>query len=451
MKLPQRPPPEDTCFSPERMQGGIYEIVSRIPELSKSDRYLHWNDLRRRPVPSGLTHQEWWWAIKQARRASLKQVPIKDKGGLPFAYGRPDQLSELLHRIDRQLGFSYGLPESVSSSAHRDQYIVSSLIQESITSSQLEGAATSRQVAKEMLRTRRPPRDKHERMILNNYRTMERIRELRTSPLTPELVLELQMIVTEDTLDTPDAGGRFRRPGEPVHVIDAIEGTVFHEPPPATELFQRMKIMCDFANGKVPEEFVHPVVRAIILHFWLAFDHPFVDGNGRTARALFYWSMLRQNYELFEFISISQIILRAPIKYYMAFLHTETDGNDLTYFILHQAKIIEEAVDSLHIYVKRKTEDLRRSEKILRGVQDLNHRQQALLIHALREPLTDYTIVGHQESHRVTHQTARDDLFDLVKREMLTVRKQGRGYRFKASNDLGNRLSKFSEHEHSSK
>ena len=110
---------------------------------------------------------------------------------------------------------------------------------------------------------------------------------------------------------------------------------IFHDPPPAEQLDERMAAMCDFANGKIPNHFIHPVVRAIILHFWLAYDHPFVDGNGRTARALFYWLMLRNNYWLFEFISISQIIRKAPIKYGRAFLYTETDDNDLTYFILY--------------------------------------------------------------------------------------------------------------------
>src|SRR5205814_10028127 len=56
----------------------------------------------------------------------------------------------------------------------------------------------------------------------------------------------------------------------------------------------------------------HPMVRSMILHFWLAYDHPFVDGNGRTARALFYWSMLRNGYWMFEYITISKIILSGP-------------------------------------------------------------------------------------------------------------------------------------------
>ena len=101
----------------------------------------------------------------------------------------------------------------------------------------------------------------------------------------------------------------------------------------ASNCTERMGLMCDFANSKTPEGFVHPVLRSIILHFWLAYDHPFVDGNGRVARALFYWSMLRHGYWLFEFVSISQIILKAPVKYGRAFLYTETDDNDLTYFI----------------------------------------------------------------------------------------------------------------------
>ena len=135
----------------------------------------------------------------------------------------------------------------------------------------------------------------------------------------------------------------------------------------------RMKAMCDFANGETPDFFIHPVIRAIMLHFWLAYDHPFVDGNGRTARALFYWSMLRARYTLFEFISISQILLRAPVRYAKAFLHTETDENDLTYFILHQTEVIEEAVQALHDYVTRKTVELREAEHYLRGLQGLNH------------------------------------------------------------------------------
>ncbi|HEY5741239.1 MAG TPA: Fic family protein, partial [Terrimicrobiaceae bacterium] len=69
--------------------------------------------------------------------------------------------------------------------------------------------------------------------------------------------------------------------------LGMIFGQVYHDPPPPEELETRMVAMCAFANGETPGFFVHPAVRAIILRFWLTYDHPFVYGNGRTARALF--------------------------------------------------------------------------------------------------------------------------------------------------------------------
>ncbi len=132
-----------------------------------------------------------------------------------------------------------------------------------------------------------------------------------------------------------------------------------------------------------------------------------------------------------------------PVRYAEAFLHTETDDNDLTYFILHQAGVIREAVETLRAYVLRKTAELRTAEKRLHGLGGLNHRQQALLTHALREPATRHLIVAHQRSHNVTHQTARDDLFDLVQRGLLIVQREGRRYVFVAPTDLGQKLEQL--------
>lgn len=155
--------------------------------------------------------------------------------------------------------------------------------------------------------------------------------------------------------------------------------------------------------------------------------------------------MLRHKYRLFEFISISDILLRAPARDAEAFLHTETDSNDLTYFILHQAEAIREAVESLHVYIARKKDQLRTAGECLRGIEDLNHRQQALLAHTLREPNTRYLIGAHQRSHDVTHQTARDDLFGLVDRGLLNFTRVGRGYVFRALGDLEEKLAKMAE------
>ena len=312
-------------------------------------------------------------------------------------------------------------------------------MEEAITSSQLEGAATTREVAKKMLAEGRKPRDRSERMISNNYVTMRRIKELKDKPLTPDMVFEIHREIAANTLDIQDGAGRFRRADEDINVSDS-EGTVFHKPPPAEELPKRLEAMCDFANGKTPGFFVHPVIRGILLHFWLAYDHPFVDGNGRTARALFYWQMLHSRYWLFEFISISQFLRKAPVQYGTAFLHTETDENDLTYFIIHQAEVIRHALDELHSYVARKSSETRACLDALQTHPELNHRQQSVISHAVRHPGFVYTIAGHGARHAVVYQTARTDLLNLAKLELLEQRKAGRRFVFVAPRDLETRL-----------
>jgi Fic family protein len=150
--------------------------------------------------------------------------------------------------------------------------------------------------------------------------------------------------------------------------------------------------------------------------------------------------MLHQGYPLFAFIAISPVLMRAPALYTRAFQQVETDDNDLTYFILHQAGVICEALGALRERVARQMSELREAGAKHRGLAGLNPRQQAVMVHALRRPEARYLIAGHQHSHGVTHQTARDDLFDLARRELLAVGREGRRYVFKIPTDLSGRL-----------
>ena len=421
---------------PEQM----LKVFQAVGDSTCDGRYLHWDELRFRKPPEGLTHQDWWLGLKMRRRAGYRNIPLKDTSGNNFHFSVPDLVTDLLHQIDRGGGTFVEIPEQVTNAEQRDRYVVRSLMEEAITSSQLEGAATTRDVAKKMLAEGRKPRDRSERMIVNNYMTMRRIMELKDKPLSPDMVFQIHREISDGALDAADGAGRFRRPDENIKISDEIEGTVFHTPPPAAELATRLQAMCDFANGKTPDFFVHPVIRGIILHFWLAYDHPFVDGNGRTARALFYWQMLHSSYWLFEYISISQFLRKAPVQYGTAFLHTETDENDLTYFIIHQAEIIRRALKGLHDYVARKSSETRACLDALQKHPELNHRQQALIAHAVRHPNFAYQIAGHGARHAVTYATARADLLELAKLKFLEHRKVGRAFVFVAPKDLESKL-----------
>lgn len=443
MRAPKRPPNLNQLLQPVLKDASrLGSVLAQGKPVAASGKYVHWDSIQFLDGPRGLSKDDWWVALKVARQGQLRSFPLRDASDRCFQLMMPDAAIEYLHHIDQDAGgameaFDEGMPNPNT----RDRYLVHSLIEEAITSSQLEGATSTRQVAKEMIRTGRLPIGKSEQMILNNYEAMSLIRERVDRPLSKELVFELHTRLTQRTLHDESSSGRFRFPDEEIRVYDDLAENIVHDPPPAAQLPERMRAMCDFANGATPDFFVHPVVRAIVLHFWLSYDHPFVDGNGRCARTLFYWLMLKQDYRLCEFISISQVIKKAPAKYARAFLYTETDDLDLTYFVLYHLRLLRRAIDELRRYIKRTRSAVHKAEALLKGSTfELNHRQLALLSHALRHPDARYSVLAHQRSHDVVYQTARADLLSLTDAGLLDKRKVGKRFQFSPPVDLADRL-----------
>lgn len=444
MKEPTQPRPFPELLHQHGKK--LAEILACGISAGPKNGYLHWDKLRHLTPPGGLSHEQWWLGVKLARHQQYRELPLKDSSGRPFRYTTPDVVQEMLHRIDRKAGARIEVPEQVLDPETRDRYVFNSLIEEAITSSQLEGAATTRQVAADMIRYGRRPENTSEQMIFNNYEAISQIRKLKDEALTPARVLALHKVLTKDTLDDPKDAGRLQAPGdERVQVMDNTGHRVLHAPPPAAQLKARLEQMCEFANDLASEKgFLHPILRAIVLHFWLAYDHPFVDGNGRTARALFYWSMLAQGYWLFEFVSISRILREAPAQYGKAYLYTETDDNDLTYFIVYQLEVMLRAIEDLEVYLSKKAAQIEAVLKLLKSSAGLNHRQIALLSHAIRHPVKEYSIKSHQTSHGVAYATARADLFGLVDKSLLIPRQLGaKTYTFISPKDLEARLRAF--------
>lgn len=433
MKMPAPPPPLNELF--DKLKGDPERLLKALTMSTQASNgtYLPWDKIRYKKPPDDLTHEEWWLSIRMARTASGRPLPaLIDKTRNPFTYSIPDDVLRLTEEISRRASGNIALPEQVTSPSMRDRYIVNSLIEEAITSSQLEGAATTRQVAKEMIRSGREPMDRGERMILNNYHAMGRVRELRDEDFSPELVCEIHRIVTVDTLDDPSSAGELQRDPDPAARV-AVYGDghqVLHVPPPVEELPDRLERLCAFANGATGNNsWVQPVLRSLAVHFMAGYDHYFEDGNGRTARALFYWSMLKQGYWLTEFLTISRILKMAPAKYARSFILTEQDGGDLTYFFLYHLNVIRRAIDDLDSYLARKVRELRETRVLLAATPgEYNHRQLALLELAIREPSRVFTARSHGRSHNVSTETARHDLIDLESRGLLARTKIGRQY-----------------------
>jgi len=447
MKLPVPPPPWLDLFDTHSKRLPVILAQELGPEVRGS--YEHWDHLRHLTPPAPLTHEQWWLGIKLARRAISRDLPLADKDHSPFTVALSDSLQRRLFLVARDAAGALQGAERIPSDTMRERYLVRSLMEEAMTSSQLEGAATTTLVAKEMLRSGRAPRDYGEMMIANNYQAMLELKRWVGQPLTPDTVFGIHRMLTDGTLKDPSFAGRFRTAAEDIVVQDE-SGAVLHIPPPASELPDRMEALCAFANqGDDDEAFIHPVVRAILIHFMIGYDHPFVDGNGRTARALFYWSMLNSGFWMTEYLSISSILKKAPSQYNRSYLYTESDGSDATYFVSHQLDVLLKAIEGVHAYIARKQQAQHEAETLLkpgsRLARLLNHRQRALLLNALRNPDKQFTIATHQRVHDVVYDTARSDLLGLVKVKLMRQDKLGKQHVFSAAPDLGTKLRADSE------
>lgn len=430
MKTPMPPPSFEATLERIANDGkGLFDILAKIGD---DDEYLAWDKLRYKTPPEDLSHEDWWFGLKFRRRANLRMLPLAQVDGRHISYALPDKVLRELDYVSRRASGQLAMPEEVMSKSSRDRYVIQSLVEEAISSSQLEGASTTRREARRMLAYGEEPKDRSQQMILNNYRAMQHVREIKDEPLTPERICELHRIVTEGTLDDPSAAGRIQNnpdPDDRVKILDE-EDRLLHRPPPVDQLPGRLQTLCDFANADPSDTpYVPPVVRALTIHFMMGYDHYFEDGNGRTARALFYWSMLRQGYWLTEHLAISLILKEAPSKYARSFIYTEQDDGDLTYFLIYHLDVIRRALVALDGYLHKKSLELRRARALLGGAtRAFNHRQVALLESATRNPSNYYTAESHMNYHAVSKQTARNDLYELEKRGLLERTKISRQF-----------------------
>lgn len=386
------------------------EVEKLIGEINQD--YLYWSDVKYKKLPEGITHSELWAAVKASR--ILQRIFQWDRYGMTVTM--TNRMQQLCHEFDMNFGGSWG-NNSIIPGENKEQYLISSLMEEAISSSQMEGAMTTRKVAKDMLRKNITPRSRSEQMIYNNYNSIRFIVEHKNESLTSELLLKVHSLMTYKTLEDPRDEGRFRTDDEVV-VENGITHEVVHTPPPHEDIPNFAEELCIFFNGDKSKSFIHPIVKAIIIHFMVAYVHPFVDGNGRTARALFYWYMLKNGYWLTEYLSISRIIYRSKASYEKSYLYTEKDDNDMSYFIAYNLRVLDLAFKELKLYIERKIKQKKNAINYLKS-GGINERQAAILSLIDNEPHAILTVKEVQNRFSVSHPTAKSDLQELVNKGFL--------------------------------
>ncbi len=347
---------------------------------------------------------------------------------------RLNYTDELLREIDMYAGGNFLVDSDIKDdAAQRQKYLTRGIMEEAIASSQLEGADTSRRYAKKMIAENIKPRSTGEFMILNNYKTLSRIDdEYKDQDLSREVLLEIQAQLTENTFTDPTKSGRFRTDED--DIVVKFNGKIAHVPPEEAVLHKELDRLIAYANDD--KNFIHPVIKAIILHFWIGYLHPFPDGNGRTARTIFYWYMLKHNYWAVAYLPISLVIKRAPARYAYSYIYTEQDNFDFTYFYDYNIKQIIKSIQEFKDYANRISSENAQINEALKKELRTNDRQQQIIHYILSTPDSHTTVSSHAKLSGITRQTAGKDINTLATAGLLRPEPYGNSIRYYATEKL---------------
>jgi Fic family protein len=404
----------------EKHKDHVGAYVGIAHPIDSKGRYLHYDQLRFR-LPKGIDHALAWSVIKFARTQQhsssiLLGEPLKK---CDFLYTPAMHLAMSACDQNTTTAALEWMCAKIGEGKHL-QYLLKDLIEdEAISSSQLEGSATTTKAAKDLLKRKKGPRSVDEKMILGNFKMMKRAWDKREDELSLDLIRDLHRIGVEGIEDNRYHPGEFKDNDDVV--VENSEGDVVHQPPPVENLEGRLEKICAWVNQNhtdvLGKDYMHPLVKAIILHFIIGFEHPFHDGNGRVARSLFYWFMFKKGFGAFRYIAISTLLKTAPIKYGKSYLYVETDDMDLTYFLDYQCRIIVRAISKFKSTYEETVKSIDEFNAFLYSsglYPKLTEKQKIVFNVAKSGVASDFTITNVKENLGCAYNTAASVLNGLV-------------------------------------
>lgn len=432
IKEPPIEEPNPLAVIAEKDRNKLSRYLEFLSPMDRKGRYLPYDELRHR-IDGDLDHTLVWSLVKSARNRQKIKIIKLGEPRKHCHYLLTPLIQKAISEVDRNTT-SASLEWISSKIGEKSQveYLLNDLIEdESISSSQLEGAATTTRVAKELLKRNRKPRSEDEKMIVGNYKLMIFAWENREAPLSLELLREMHKVGVEGIDDDYYVPGNFRT-SDDVHVVNS-EGEVVHTPPPCKTLKSRLKELVSWVNEDHDENddssYIHPLIKAITIHFSIGYEHPFRDGNGRVARALFYWYVFKKDFASFRYIAISVLLKEAPAKYGKSYLYTETDQMDLTYFIEHQSSVIIRAIQKFKNAYKNAAIEIEKFNEWLfkSGLyKKLTDKQRTVFQVAKSGIAMVFTIRNVEKNLGCSYNTASSTLNGLVDLKLFSKIKKGR-------------------------
>lgn len=212
--------------------------------------------------------------------------------------------------------------------------------EEIISTAKIESIDYSRDSVRSILKGY-APKDDAENRILGMKKGFDFIAD-KNNAITEENIYKLYMMAVGDFLEGENKlidGNKYRHDG--VHIQD-LAGEVAHTGINHAELPKAMAELVTFINEN---DGINELVKAAMIHFYIAYLHPYFDGNGRMARLVHLWYLVQQGFNNTLFIPFSSYIVKSVKKYYEAYSLIEDNQKltgviDVTPFIIYFAENI---------------------------------------------------------------------------------------------------------------
>jgi len=388
---------------------GFYLKHSESINKTENNEYLHYKEIKYRnliPIEFEKEPEKFWVLIKFHRKIHGIKTKISDRQHRLFIWHQLNSHQKLLHEIDFAMKNYLDDPDY-------EKYQKKAIMEEAIASSQISGSYMSRIVAKQMLKEKLPAKTPAKKMIHNNFIMLQSIYEKHQFKRLNSETLSSLHDMLESNMTKDGSFKYFSDKNDPF-------------------LQKEVKKFMAFANDELEENvFIHPIIKASILHFWLLFLNPFANHNDRIARAIFYWYLLRKGYKLFSILPISLAIKNTKDDYHRAFILSVKDDNNLTYFIDYKIRKIQKTLNNFKHFIKQKNSENWRINHFLKSHPELNNRQINILEALHHISYRPITVTSHKNTHEITKVTAIKDLKGLEKLKLIKGKKEGRNIFYK--------------------
>lgn len=227
-------------------------------------------------------------------------------------------------------------------------------------------------------------------------------------PITEGLIREIHKELVIHVRGNSASPGAYRKIQN--YVINSKTGQAIYTPPPAYEI---PKMMDDLVKWINLEKMINPILISGIAQFQLVHIHPFLDGNGRTARLLSTLCLYRRGYDFKQLFTISEYYDRNRLEYYKSIQSVRESNMDMTKWLEYFTQGLAEQMKE----IKSRGEYVIKADLIAKKYQ-LSKRQEAALQMILENG--DLTMKRYEELYPdLNRRTLQRELKEMIDKKIL--------------------------------